>query len=159
MVGPRRVDLAPGESLKTAPVGAALDPASDVAGLFFLERGVVQVSRATTTKALPSTTAVASDRGALLGDLNARAAAVSTVGPGWVLGAEDVARRTAALGTCAARTHAVLHFLSLRAISDLERTDPAAAIAAYKVVASVNTSIANRCKLALARLSDVAFDG
>ena len=40
----------------------------------------------------------------------------------------------------------------------LERDDPRAALALYKVVASVNTAIANRCKMALGRMADAAFD-
>jgi hypothetical protein len=101
----------------------------------------------------------------------------STLGPGWVLGAEDVARRTvaraaspfrpllmsrgraqASLGACVARTPATLHFVAVREVTALERDDPRAALALYKVVASVNTAIANRCKMALGRMADAAFD-
>ena len=45
-----------------------------------------------------------------------------------------------------------------REVTALERDDPRAALALYKVVASVNTAIANRCKMALGRMADAAFD-
>ena len=71
-----------------------------------------------------------------------------------MLGCEDLARRRASLGAVAARTDAVLHFLSVRAVSRLERDDPALALAVYRVVAAVTATIANRLKLGLARATD-----
>ncbi|KAH8045018.1 secondary active sulfate transmembrane transporter [Aureococcus anophagefferens] len=59
---------------------------------------------------------------------------------------------------CVARTPATLHFVAVREVTALERDDPRAALALYKVVASVNTAIANRCKMALGRMADAAFD-
>ncbi|KAH8047586.1 secondary active sulfate transmembrane transporter [Aureococcus anophagefferens] len=60
----------------------------------------------------------------------------------------------ASLGACVARTPATLHFVAVREVTALERDDPRAALALYKVVASVNTAIANRCKMALGRMAD-----
>lgn len=67
-------------------------------------------------------------------------------------------RPQASLGACVARTPATLHFVAVREVTALERDDPRAALALYKVVASVNTAIANRCKMALGRMADAAFD-
>ncbi|KAK7231701.1 sulfate transporter [Aureococcus anophagefferens] len=50
------------------------------------------------------------------------------------------------------------HFVAVREVTALERDDPRAALALYKVVASVNTAIANRCKMALGRMATRAFD-
>uniref|UniRef100_A0A7S2DGI3 STAS domain-containing protein n=1 Tax=Octactis speculum TaxID=3111310 RepID=A0A7S2DGI3_9STRA len=144
------VHLEAGDQLKAHVQNTPILPDADDIGLFFIESGVMKVQRVREQQAQlfsPSLRGGDSLRGGT--PLDVGYVPLATIGPGWVIGSEEVASRRASLGVVTAQTPCRLHFLAMREITEVEASDPRLALALFQVVARLNSCISNRLKFHL----------
>jgi CRP-like cAMP-binding protein len=132
--------------------------AFDRVGLFFIESGFITVERdpqQSTRGRLQEQKEAHESR--QLARVMARTFRLMRLGPGWVIGAEEITSGYRSIGIFCADSPCVLHFLSFAAIKRAEKQDPMLVLTLFKLLGRLISERYDRSKEQLSNMMDTVY--